>query len=135
MNAFLACFFELEKFKGDLIMFSLCLLIFSFQLYFLRKKRLEISYFNFLIFLIFCIIDFFFFVLNLGNFKTIVPNFLEIFMVFDFLVHNSLKILNLNCVLVSQGLKGWQRKRSISRLDWSWQTLKRKTMRKKKKDK
>jgi hypothetical protein len=43
---------------------------------------------------------FLFFCLILRSFQTIVPNFLEIFMVFDFLVHNSWKILNLNFVLV-----------------------------------
>ncbi len=40
------------------------------------------------------------FLLSLKSFKAIVPNFLEIFMVIDFFVHNILGSLNVNWVLV-----------------------------------
>ncbi len=100
MNAFSCVFVELEKFKGDFILISLCFLIFSFLLIFFEEKKIGKKLIQFSYLLDFWHHFFLFFCLILRSFQTIVPNFLEIFMVFDFLVHNSWKILNLNFVLV-----------------------------------
>jgi hypothetical protein len=56
------------------------------------------------------------FLLSLKSLKAIVPNFLEIFMVIDFFVHNILGSLNLNWVLVSKSLRGCEKKNKILKL-------------------
>jgi len=100
-------FVELEKFKRDFILISLCSLIFLFLFTFfclfvcLEEKKMGEKLFQFSWFVVFLHYFLCVFLLSLKSLKAIVPNFLEIFTVIDFFVHNILGSLNFNWVLVS----------------------------------